>query len=71
MPKHGVLITGLVLLCLTAAAADQMLHGRVRTATHPLGVASASVLPVSYLGSAMVIGAQHRLDRPSLAPLAE
>jgi hypothetical protein len=67
MPKDGLLIAGLVLLCVSAAGADQLLHWRIRSAPPPAvrhAEASLSILPVSFLGSAIAVGAQHRLDRP-------
>ena len=66
VPKDGLLITGLVLLCVSAAGADQLLHWAIKApppaATHH-SEAAFSIVPVSLLGSAIALGAQHRLDR--------
>jgi len=72
MPKDGLLIAGLVLLCVSAAGADQLLHWAIRRAPPPLAAtrhveAAFSIVPVSLLGSAIALGAQHRLDRPGTA----
>jgi hypothetical protein len=71
MPKHGMLIAGLLMLCVSAAGGDQLLRWAVKNAarsalTPPTaGHADArpSIVPVSLLGSAMAMGAQPRLDR--------
>ena len=76
MPKHGMLIAGMLMLCVGAAGGDQLLRWTAKNAAQPvptrLGAnhsdAALSILPVSLLGPAMASGAQLRLDRSG--PLA-
>ena len=70
MPKDGMVIAALVLLCVGAAAADQLLHRAIpsagRGAARPAALA-LSGLPVSHLGPAIAHGAEIRLNRMALA----
>ena len=62
MPKDGMMIAGLVLVCVALAAADQLRQGLARPPAHPATLAVASP-PVAGLAPAIALGAQHRLDR--------
>jgi hypothetical protein len=70
MPKEGMLIAALLLLCVSAAGGDQLLHWAIKDAGRSTALPATrhadglpAILPVWLLGSAMAVGAQHRLDR--------
>ena len=76
MPKHSMLIACL-LLSVSAVAGDQLMRWGVTSATRSAmpaadhRQAATSMMPVSLLGSAIAMGAQHRLDRSGATGWAE